>query len=40
MDWMKLLSVVMWIIDKVMKDSDKDGRPDIFDSEPENPEVK
>ena len=31
-----LLEVVFWIL----KDSDKDGRPDIFDDEPNNPKVK
>lgn len=39
MNWMKLLELIMFILGKV-KDSDGDGRIDVLDSDPENPEVK
>lgn len=33
---MEILQLFKWLL----SDSDKDGRPDLFDSEPENPDVK
>jgi len=38
----RLLEFMYLIIEimKLFKDSDGDGRPDLFDSEPHNPEVK
>lgn len=39
---MNIMAFFKLLIDllKLLKDSDADGRPDIFDSEPNNPEVK
>lgn len=31
-----IFEVILWIL----RDTDKDGRPDAFDSDPNNPEVK
>lgn len=39
MDFARILMLVVWLLEK-LKDSDKDGRPDLFDDEPNNPEVK
>lgn len=39
MSWFKILSVVMWLIEKVAVDTDGDGYIDLFDKEPKNPEV-
>lgn len=38
----KMLEFMYLLIEvlKLFKDSDNDGRPDLFDSEPHNPEVK
>jgi hypothetical protein len=40
MDKISTVILVLKMLLKFLKDSDNDGRPDIFDSEPENPEVK
>lgn len=39
---LRLLEVLYAVIEllKVLKDTDQDGRPDLFDSEPTNPDVK
>jgi len=34
-----LLEILKWI-KAILTDTDKDGRPDLFDSDPNNPEVK
>lgn len=40
MSWDKILMIVLLIIEKVLKDSDEDGRPDILDSAPADPNKK
>lgn len=40
MNWNMILTVFIYLLEKVAKDTDGDGRLDWFDSEPENPEVK
>lgn len=35
-----LIKFIFEVIWGLLNDSDKDGRPDLFDSEPNNPEVK
>lgn len=40
---MNKISIVITILQMLvnfLKDSDKDGRPDVFDDDPNNPEVK
>jgi len=40
---MEKISIVIAILNmllRFLKDSDKDGRPDVWDSDPNNPEVK
>jgi hypothetical protein len=39
MNWIAVLNLVMFILGKI-QDSDGDGRPDIFDDQPDNPEVQ
>lgn len=39
MNWVNVLSIIMYVLEKI-KDSDGDGRLDIFDSDPNDPEVK
>lgn len=39
MNWDMLLEMFAWLLGK-LKDSDGDGRPDLLDSDPQNPEVK
>lgn len=36
---MKFLVLLIQFL-QLLKDADGDGRPDLFDSEPDNPEVK
>lgn len=38
-NWMQVLAIVMYLLEKI-KDSDGDGRIDILDDEPNNPEIK
>lgn len=33
-----ILKIVITLLTQLLKDTDKDGRPDLFDSEPNNPE--
>lgn len=40
MNWLAVLNIVMWLLEKVMKDTDGDGRWDINDSDPNDPEVQ
>lgn len=40
MDRLKLLWFLLEIVKSILTDTDLDGRPDMFDSEPENPDVK
>jgi len=35
-----ILKIVITLLQQLLKDSDGDGRPDLFDSNPKNPEVK
>lgn len=35
-NWAQVLAIVMYLLEKI-KDSDGDGKIDIFDKEPENP---
>jgi len=35
-----LVELILRVIFRILTDSDKDGRPDMFDSDPENPEVQ
>jgi hypothetical protein len=37
--WQIAWSVIQ-LLKKILIDTDGDGRPDLFDSEPENPDVK
>ena len=39
MNWTNVLAILMYILEKI-KDSDGDGRLDLFDSDPNNPNVK
>ncbi len=39
MQWLRLLELVMFLLGK-LKDSDGDGRIDLLDSDPNDPEVK
>lgn len=36
---LRALELILQILN-VLKDTDGDGRPDVFDSEPNNPEVQ
>lgn len=40
MNWASLLNVFVWLLERVMKDTDGDGRPDLFDSKPDDPQEK
>lgn len=37
MNWISVLNLLMYILQKI-KDTDGDGRPDIFDNHPNDPE--
>lgn len=39
MNWIQVLAIIMYVLEKI-KDSDGDGRPDLFDNDPENPLIK
>jgi len=39
MKWYKILELIIYVLGKI-KDSDNDGTIDLFDKEPNNPEVK
>lgn len=39
MNWVAILNMIMYILGK-LKDSDGDGRLDVFDGAPNDPEVK
>lgn len=40
MNWHLILNVFIVLLEKVLKDSDGDGRPDMFDSDPKNKDIK
>lgn len=40
MEKLLLIKAIFETILSILKDTDGDGRPDLFDSEPENPDVK
>lgn len=40
MEKLQLIWFLLEVIGKILKDTDGDGRPDLFDTDPENPEVK
>lgn len=35
-----LIRAILQVIWRILRDSDGDGRPDLFDSEPQDPEVQ
>lgn len=39
MNWVQVLAVIMYVLEKI-KDSDGDGRLDMFDSNPNDPTIK
>lgn len=39
MNWVQVLAIIMYVLEKI-KDSDGDGRLDMFDSDPNNPLIK
>lgn len=39
MNWVQVLAIIMYVLEKI-KDSDGDGRLDIFDSNPKDPNIK
>lgn len=39
MNWIELLQLIMFVLGKI-KDTDGDGRIDILDKDPKNPDVK
>lgn len=39
MEKLKLIWFLLEIIGGILTDSDNDGRPDLFDSEPNNPDA-
>ena len=39
MNWLAVLNLIMFVLQKVI-DTDGDGRIDILDKDPNNPEVK
>lgn len=40
MEKLLLIKALLDVVLGILKDSDGDGRPDMFDSEPTNPEAK
>ena len=40
MDRLILVKAILQIVWRILQDGDGDGRPDLFDSEPQNPEIK
>lgn len=40
MEKLIIIREILQFIWHILVDSDQDGRPDLFDSEPENPDVK
>ena len=40
MEKISIVIVVLRMLLDFLKDSDKDGRPDVFDSDPGNPDVR
>jgi len=39
MNWVNVLAIIMYVLEKI-KDSDGDGRLDLFDNDPNDPEVQ
>lgn len=39
MNWLKILELIMYVLGKI-KDTDGDGRTDLFDSDPTDPSKK
>ena len=40
MNWERILFIVVFLLEKVLADDDKDGRPNIFDDYPGDKERK
>lgn len=40
MEKLILIKEILQFIWYILKDSDNDGRPDLFDSQPQNPDVQ
>lgn len=40
MNWSSILNVIVFLIEKILADDDKDGRPNLFDSNPTDPNEK
>lgn len=40
MEKLLLIKLIFEVVLRLLTDTDNDGRPDILDSEPENPDVK
>jgi hypothetical protein len=39
MNWIAVLNILLYVLGKI-KDTDQDGRPDVFDKYPNDPERK